>query len=62
MFIVSYRAKDALHIETKYFGPFDRWADADDCLCALPAAIDCGHKFIIELEQPNYDARGNVEL
>lgn len=62
MFMVSFRAKGALHIETQYFGPFEMYYEANDCLCALPPVIDCEHKFIIELKQPNYDANGRVEL
>jgi hypothetical protein len=61
-FIVSYRAKDALHIETVYLGPFDTYMEAEDCLCALPPVIECEHKFIITLTPANYDADGEIEL
>jgi len=62
MHIVSYRPAGALHIDTQYYGPFDTYADADDFLCALPPAIECEHKFIIELKHPNYDADGRAEI
>jgi hypothetical protein len=62
MFIVSYRALNALHIETQYFGPFDTYIDAEDFICALPPVIECAHKFIITLDAPNYDANGLAEV
>lgn len=61
-FIVSYRPKGALHIETVYLGPFDTYLDAEDCLCALPPVIECEHKFIITLTPANYDPNGKIEL
>lgn len=62
MFMVSFRAQGALHIETKFFGPFETYGEADDCLCALPPASKCEHKYIVELTPPVYDDNGDVTL
>jgi hypothetical protein len=51
-FIVVYLPKDALRIETKYFGPFDDFIEAENFLGTLPAAIYCDCKFIEELSPP----------
>lgn len=45
-YIVSYKAKGAMHCEAIQFGPFAEYMDAEDFLCELPAAIDCDYKMI----------------
>ena len=43
--IVIYRPHGKLIMETKYYGPFESWEDADDFLCTLPAI---GYQFTQE--------------
>lgn len=55
MFLISYRAKDALHIETQFIGPFDTFDEAYDFLATLPPAIECEHKFVQEMVVPIWE-------
>lgn len=62
--IVIYRPHNELNINTRYYGPFDSWCEAEDHLATLPAlgihkpAEDLdnpGCKFIQELTAPPAD-------
>jgi len=62
MWVVSYKPKDSMNLETRLFGPFHYWEDAQDCLCALPVAAECDHKWIMQVDMPDYDQHGKVKL
>ena len=49
MFIVVFKAKDALNCEQVYYGPFPNFDEAYDFLCTLPSAANYEHKFVQEL-------------
>lgn len=61
MYVVMFRAKDALQCEAKVFGPWTDYLDACAYLEALPPASECEHKYIERLADPNYDADGKAE-
>lgn len=50
--LVIYRPKDALQCETKYFGPFNNFSNAEAYLAKLPPVADCDCKFIQETDAP----------
>lgn len=58
MYTVIYRPANALQIETRYYGPFVNYEEAETFLCELPLVADLrfegnsGVKFIQSLEIP----------
>jgi len=49
-FVVIFRAKDALQIETHFYGPYATYEAAEEKVMSLPVARDCECKYISELE------------